>query len=102
MRGMGKQQSDEFTSQRLQDFIASFLNSLINEDPMLSSVTHEDLILKSAAPLIFNHKLGRKPIGFLPILKDTDANIWFTKTNAPISTIQVNTSLDVTINLRVF
>ena len=102
MRGLGRQEAKDFTSQRLQDFIASFLNSLVKEDPLFSSVMHEDLILLASAPLILNHKLGRKPVGYLPVMKNADARIWVTPTAAPNSTIQINTSNDVTINLRIF
>lgn len=84
---------------RLQDAIASPLRDL-QGIPILDGVLVNDQALASATTTTFNHKLGRKPQGYLITKRSAAADIYdtaFTKT-----AMTLHASAAVTVSLWVF
>lgn len=65
---------------------------------ILNGVQYDDLAVNTT--LIFNHKLGRKPNGYLVVRKSANTNIWNTTLTA--DSITLNSSAAVTISIYIY
>lgn len=76
------------------------------QDIMSRQVIDGQIISNVTASAAFSvdHKLNRKPNGYLVISKDTNVNIWDSQASNPIpsSTLELNSSGAATISLWVF
>lgn len=70
----------------------------INRISILSNVIIENVVINVTTALA--HKLGRKPVGYIIVAKNANADIW----NGTIDeqSITLNSSTGVTVNVMVF
>lgn len=82
--------------ERLQDFFAPLLINPTLDGTLLTNVQ------LTTAETNVGHKLGRKPIGWIIVRKNANAEVWEPSSLYPASFIQLQASANVTIDLWVF
>lgn len=91
--------SDQDLSQ-LQQRLGEFFQPLIT-NPLLDGVLITDVSLSSVETKV-EHKLRRKPIGYIVVAKNADANVWTSDDKLSTAYLTLQASAAVTVSLWVF
>ena len=102
LRSFKKTNFQDKETSKLQSNLEIFLKQLENL-PIVDAVLLSDIALSSSGVTKVDHKLGRKPIGWIIAGQNANATIWEDTSNTtPTSTLDLNCSSDVTVNLWIF
>lgn len=103
MRHLQKIQTDDPVLGRLQDAIANAYDPL-TEASIVNGRHIAGIALTTGGATLVDHKLGRKPLGYIPVLKSADCRIWDNQaTNLmPERTLALQTSANVIVSLWVY
>jgi hypothetical protein len=95
--------TDNFELKQVQENTEQALESLLN-NPILNGVLLRSVQLTTGSPSLVEHKLGRKPLGYLVTKRNANATIYDTETTsvAEQNFLKLNTSANVTVDLWIF
>lgn len=98
-----KHSSENQDLNKVQSNIEQFVKQF-SLNPLLDGVLVKNIALTSSTTNVVSHKLGRKPIGFLVVRKRANSVVWDEQDDnkKPESTLLLNCSANVTIDLWVF
>lgn len=86
---------------QLQDAVANTLQTITQRE-ILDGVLLTDIYVATGAARDIEHKLGRKPRGYVVVKRDAESEIWDSESDLPNSFLSLNSSANVTISLWVF
>lgn len=102
IRSFKKTSFEDQETSKLQTNLEIFFKQL-ETIALLDGVLLRDVELTSGSATKVQHKLARKPIGWMLAGQDANANIWEDTSNTtPNSTIDLNCSANVTVNIWIF
>jgi len=103
IRAFKKTNFQENEPAKLQSNLEIFFKPLLNSE-IIDGILLKDVILTTGSVNKVEHKLGRKLLGWMVIGKNANATVWDSQaTNTTLdSTIDLNSSANVTVNLWVF
>ena len=93
----------DFQVSQLQQNVAEYVHQL-RDNPRLSGLLVEDVVLTSGQTTTVNHGLGRKIRGFEVVYTNAQVDVWAIDANqlTPLRTLVLSTSANATISLWVF
>lgn len=93
--------TDNSDIQKLQDSTDETFRSFQKKE-ILEGRLLEDVAIVSGTAKIVQHKMGRALRGWIIAGKDADARVWETPSTTPRSSLILNASANVTVNIWVF
>jgi hypothetical protein len=87
--------------QKLQDALSRVFNSLLSK-PLIDGRLLNGIELLSSGSNQVNHGLGQSVRGWIVVSQNADARIWESTSDLPNTTLTLETSNDVTVNLWLF
>lgn len=84
---------------QVQENIFQVFNGVIDKQ-VIDGVLIKDVALTTGSVTLVDHKLGRKPLGYIIVKRNANSVIWDTNTTA--RNISLNCSANVTVNLWIF
>lgn len=102
-RAFKKVQTTDKDVNKLQENIGLVLEPVL-QSSIIDGVLLRNLALSSSSTTLIEHKLGRKPLGWVLVRKRAQSDVWDTQDSNELqsSTLALNCSSDVTVDLWVF
>lgn len=85
----------------VQENVAKVFKSIL-ANPLIDMVFLKDIDLLTGQDNIVEHKLQRKPLGFVIVNKNAEADIWQESVVLASKTMNLKSSADVKISLIIF
>ena len=103
LRSLKKSSFEDRETAKLQTNMEIWTQQITNV-PIIDGVLLRDIELTTGSVNKIEHKLGRKLIGWMIAGQNANAVVWDSQSNntTPNSTVDLNCSANVTINLWVF
>lgn len=103
LKAFKKTSNDDTVVMKLQENIDNALAPVLNS-AIIDGILLQDVVLATGLTNKISHKLNRKPLGYIVIAKNANAQVWDSQaTNLlPKSTLELLCSADVTVSLWVF
>jgi len=88
---------------QVQKNVEQAINPIINS-PIVDGVLIKDACLDPTTVTLVQHKLGRKPLGWIVVRKPADARIWDVQNSNqnPTTTLALVASHAITVDLWIF
>ena len=95
--------SRDNTIKQLQNHVQEVVNPIVDKE-VLDGVLVKDVCLEALKANLIEHKLGRKPLGFLIVRKRADSRIWDIQddNSQPSKTFALTCSHDVQVDIWIF
>lgn len=84
---------------RVQDAVSNAYDEVAS-NPLINGTFLQEVQIEAGTPKLLAHKLLRKPFGYLIVKKSANSTIW--DSGLTQSTLTLNSSADVTVNIYVF
>lgn len=101
MKAFKTLQMDDDKLSRFQDNVEEAIRPVIQKQ-IIDGVLLQDVSLTSGQDNNVSHKLGRIPIGYIPVKKSAQSTIWDETSTAPSSLLNLHCSTSCVVSLWVF
>lgn len=101
MKALKKLQLTDDAVSRFQDNVEEALKPIIAAS-LIDGLLLPDIDLISGQDNNVSHKLGRIPLGYIPVKRSASSTIWDQASTAPSSLLNLHCSTSCTVSLWVF
>lgn len=99
MKKFKKITSEQADSNAIQDNVEEVVNPIISK-AIIDGILLKDISLETGKLNNINHKLGRRPLGYIIVKKNANSNIYEQDINA--KTLNLNCTANTTVSIWVF
>lgn len=103
LKAFKKTSVDDTGVMKMQENIDAALVPILNAQ-IIDGVLLTGVSLLTGTTNVVEHRLNRKPLGYIVVLKSANANVWDSQSTnkLPTSTLELLCSANVVVNLWVF
>lgn len=101
IKALKKISTDNQEMTKFQDYVEQALSGVLNSK-IVDGVQLNGIELTAGQFTPVEHKLGRKPLGYVIVGRNANATVWDTESPLPSKTLMLRPSANVTVSLWVY